>query len=84
MYNKDMRTTIEMKAEHRARLLEMAARRGDKGFSVLVTEAIQVYLDREKERQARRRSAVAMRGTLSSKEADRLRRRVADLRENWR
>ena len=28
-----MRTTIEMKPEHRAKLLELAAHRGAKGFS---------------------------------------------------
>lgn len=34
-----MRTTIEIKPEHRAKLLELAARRGAKGFSELVDEA---------------------------------------------
>jgi predicted transcriptional regulator len=79
-----MRTTIEMKAEHRARLLELAARRGEKGFSSLVSEAIQAYLDRVGDDEAGRRRALAMRRTLSTKEADRLRRHVAGLRENWR
>jgi hypothetical protein len=36
-----MRTTIEMKDEHRAALLEMAAQRGLKGFSVLVEDAVE-------------------------------------------
>lgn len=79
-----MRTTIEMKAEHRARLLELAARRGEKGFSSLVSEAIQAYLDRVGDGEAGRRRALAMRGTLSTKEADRLRRHVVGLREHWR
>jgi metal-responsive CopG/Arc/MetJ family transcriptional regulator len=79
-----MRTTIEMKAEHRARLLELAARRGEKGFSRLVADAIQAYLDRETDGQKARRKALAMRGTLSAKEANRLRRHVTGLRENWR
>jgi hypothetical protein len=35
-----MRTTIEMKLEHRAKLLELAAHRGAKGFSELVSEAL--------------------------------------------
>jgi hypothetical protein len=33
-----MRTTIEITPVHRARLLELAARRGVKGFSHLVNE----------------------------------------------
>jgi hypothetical protein len=36
-----MRTTIEMKPEHRAKLLELAAHRGAKGFSQLVSEALE-------------------------------------------
>lgn len=79
-----MRTTIEMKPEHRARLLDLAARRGEKGFSNLVAEAIEVYLDRQTDGQEARRKALAMRGSLSAREADRLRRHVAGLRENWR
>jgi hypothetical protein len=35
-----MRTTIEMKPEHRARVIELAARRGDKGFSTVIAEAL--------------------------------------------
>jgi predicted transcriptional regulator len=84
MYNEAMRTTIEMKDEYRAQLLDLAARRGEKGFSTVVNEAIEVYLEREKSRESLRRRALAMRGTLSAKEADRLRRHVAALRENWR
>ena len=43
MYDAAMRTTIEMDDKHRAALLELAARRGEKGFSALVGEAIDAY-----------------------------------------
>ena len=39
-----MRTTIEIKPEHRAKLLELAARRGQKGFSQLIAEALEAFL----------------------------------------
>ncbi len=42
-----MRTTIEMKPEHRAKLLELAAHRGAKGFSQFVSEALDAYLRAE-------------------------------------
>ena len=64
-----MRTTIEMKADHRARLLELAARRGDKGFSNLVAEAIDLYLDSLSEKERRRTIAMRLRGCLSPQEA---------------
>jgi len=39
-----MRTAIEMRPEHRARTLELAANRGEKGFSAVVAEALDFYL----------------------------------------
>jgi hypothetical protein len=39
-----MRTTIEMKPEHRARIVELANARGDRGFSAVVGEALEMYL----------------------------------------
>ena len=40
-----MRTTVEISDSHRARLLKLAADRGEKGFSHLVREALDQYLD---------------------------------------
>src|SRR5260370_421628 len=40
-----MRTTVEIADEHRARLVELAARRKEKGFSRIVSEAIEQYLE---------------------------------------
>jgi len=41
-----MRTTIDLKPEHRARLLELAARRGERGFSSIIGEAVDARLKR--------------------------------------
>jgi predicted transcriptional regulator len=41
-----MRTTIEFPDEQRAKLLELAAGRGEKEFSRLIQEALSRYLDR--------------------------------------
>jgi predicted transcriptional regulator len=81
-----MRTTIEITDEQRARLLELAARRGQKGFSLLVREAIEQYLaaEREIERRERMDRAVAVLGTLSEDEAERMEETRRRLRESWR
>jgi hypothetical protein len=34
-----MRTTVELKPEHRSRLIAIAAKRGEKGFSSVLNEA---------------------------------------------
>lgn len=79
-----MRTTVEMKPEHRARLLETAARRGEKGFSSVLAEAIDSYLASQKEASRRRKRALALRGVLTRGRAEQLRDRVAKIRESWR
>ena len=79
-----MRTTIEMKPEHRSALLALAARRGEKGFSTLVTEAIEEYLNGERKRIKRRQDLLSLAGTLSASEADLLRKSTKTVRERWR
>lgn len=79
-----MRTTVEMKAEHRSALLALAANRGEKGFSSILAEAIQAYLDEEKERRSRREKFMSLGGSISKEEGNELRASVQRLRENWR
>jgi predicted transcriptional regulator len=79
-----MRTTIEIRDDLRGALLELAAKRGEKGFSRLVGEAIEAYLEAEHQRQAHRRKALRTQGTLSDDEAADLRRQIAEIREVWR
>jgi hypothetical protein len=55
-----MRTTIEIKPEHGAKLLELAARRDAKGFSELVGEALEAYFRAEPDCEALRRRAIRL------------------------
>jgi predicted transcriptional regulator len=79
-----MRTTIEMKPEHRARLLELAARRGRKGFSELVGEALEAYLNAQAGNTEKRKRARLLQGVLSTKEARSLRKVTSRIRGTWR
>ncbi|MGI8783354.1 MAG: hypothetical protein ACR2L2_06870 [Acidobacteriota bacterium] len=79
-----MRTTIEVKEEHRAKLLELAARRGEKGFSSVIAEAIEAHLGAEHERTLRRRRALQLRGSFSAREISSLREDSSKLRKSWR
>jgi hypothetical protein len=79
-----MRTTIELSDEHRARLLALAAERGEKGFSNLVAEAVEVYLRQAAERGEARARARRLRGALSKRDGEVLRATVADWRSRWR
>lgn len=84
MHDRPMRTTIEIRDEYRARLLEIAARRGEKGFSRIVEQALEAYLRSEEAREEARRLALASRGSLTAKEAAGLEARAREVRESWR
>jgi hypothetical protein len=79
-----MRTTVELKPEHRGALLALAARRGHKGFSAVLEEAVESYLAGEADRELHRRELLSLAGSLSKPEAEGLRRATRKLRENWR
>lgn len=79
-----MRTTVELPDEIRARLLEMAARRGERGFSGIVEEALERYLADEERRRERAAAARSVLGTLDDEEADALLESVRRLRDRWR
>jgi predicted transcriptional regulator len=80
----EMRTTIEMNPEHRARLLELAANRGEKGFSTVVAEALDLYLEAQRGRTNAIRSALALKGSMSAKEAAALLAETRRIRTDWR
>ena len=79
-----MRTTIEMKPEHRARILELAANRGEKGFSTVVAEALELYLEAQSGRTNAIRTALALKGSMTETDAAGLLTRTRRIRANWR
>lgn len=73
-----------MKPEHRARLIELAAQRGEKGFSTVVSEALELYLEARDRRTRAIRSALALQGSLKQTEAADLLNRTQRIRAAWR
>jgi hypothetical protein len=73
-----------MKPEHRARLLELAASRGENGFSNVVAEALELYFRTRNRRKKVIQNALALKGSLSKSEAADLLARTRAIRENWR
>ncbi len=79
-----MRTTIELRDDQRARLLEIAAQEGRKGFSHLVQEAVDRFLEDEERRREEVAEALSVVGSFTPEEAEALRDRTRALRERWR
>lgn len=79
-----MRTTVEIDDAHRAELLKLAAQRGEKGFSSLIREALDLYVRQHRARREAVSKAIDLQGSLGEKEADALEASVRQLREKWR
>ena len=79
-----MRTTIDITDEQRAKLLEAAARRGEKGFSSLIQEALDHYFEGAAQRSERVERAVRVLGSLAEPSAERLEKDARKLRRSWR
>jgi metal-responsive CopG/Arc/MetJ family transcriptional regulator len=84
MYARDMRTTVEIDDAHRAELLKLAAQRGEKGFSSLIREALDLYVRQHRARREAVSKAIDLQGSFGEKEADALEASVRQLREKWR
>jgi len=79
-----MRTTIELKDEHRALLHAIAAQRGWRGYSRVVEEAIAYYLRHHEAAQETRQALLERMGGWSEQEAERTRATIERVRETWR
>ena len=81
-----MRTTVEFSEAEIALLRTLAAQRGEKGYSKVLSEALAEYAQRHSPRElARRRELMERaRGSITDEEAAEARRIIAELRENWR
>ena len=67
-----MRTTVEIDDAHRAELLRLAAQRGEKGFSSLIREALDLYMRQHRARREAVSKAIDLQGSFGEKEADAL------------
>jgi predicted transcriptional regulator len=81
---REMRTTIELSDDHRSALHSIAARRGLRGYSKLIQEAIDLYIKQKEKKGDGLRQLLKMRGTWSAEEAKRVRKRLGELRQNWK
>lgn len=64
--------------------MEIAAQRGEKGFSRLVQEALNEYLRRLNEKDAAVDTALEAIGSLSDRAADRMEASAEEIRRRWR
>ncbi|ORW02545.1 hypothetical protein [Mycobacterium kyorinense] len=77
-----MRTTVEITDQQHRALSAIAQRRGVRGFSALVQEALDVYLASLNNEEID--LLLGLEGTLTESEAREVRSRIDDARARWR
>ena len=76
-----MRTTVDLRDDQHAALAALASRRGMRGYSGLVQEALDVYLrEHGPERLA---ESLQLRGILADEEATEVEHRIAEAWGTW-
>ncbi len=81
-YRRHVRTTIDLRDEQHRALTVLAARRGLKGFSVLIQEAIDAYVDDLDDEETD--ALLALEGVLDEAAGEEVSRRIAEVRGSWR
>ncbi len=77
-----MRTTVEITDEQHRALSAIAHRRGVRGFSALVQEALDAYLANLSTDEVD--ILLGLEGVLTDSDARKLRSRINDVRTTWR
>lgn len=79
-----MRTTIELSNDHRSSLHSLAARRGLRGYSKLIQEAVDLYIQQLTAKERNVTLLLKMRGTWNRDEANTFSKKLREIRRNWK
>lgn len=78
-----MRTTIEISEHQRSILVSLAAQRGLRGYSEIIEEAVDKYIEEQMKDPEIKKKALALRGAWKQGEAEEVRAKILELREKW-
>jgi metal-responsive CopG/Arc/MetJ family transcriptional regulator len=81
---KMMRTTVEITDDQRTEIARIASIRGLKGYSQVIQEALQEYIEREHRRHEVIEAALKLQGSLSTREGGAMEKARLHLRGTWR
>lgn len=79
-----MRTTVELSNDHRSSLHSLAARRGLRGYSKLIQEAVDLYIQEMTAKEGGAKHLLQMRGSWTKEEARKFQKKLRGIRKNWK
>jgi metal-responsive CopG/Arc/MetJ family transcriptional regulator len=78
-----MRTTVELSDDLIAALHALAIKKGHRGYSRIMEEAVKHYLLDHEKKEGAWSVLGKMRGSWSAKEAAETRKKLEEIRKNW-
>jgi metal-responsive CopG/Arc/MetJ family transcriptional regulator len=79
-----MRTTIELSDDLISMLHAIAVKKGYRGYSRVIEEALNFYLKENEKKWAGRERILKMRGSWTIKEAEEVKKRLEEVRKDWK
>jgi len=79
-----MRTTIELSEDLISIIHALAVKKGYRGYSRVIAEALDFYLKENEKREAGRKRILKMRGNWNLAEREKAKKRLEEIRKNWR
>jgi len=79
-----MRTTIELSDDLISIVHALAVKKGYRGYSKVIEEALNFYLKENERRELGRDKILKMRGSWSLAEAEKTKKRLEEIRKNWK
>jgi metal-responsive CopG/Arc/MetJ family transcriptional regulator len=79
-----MRTTVELSDDMIAALHALSVKKGYRGYSKLLQEAIAHYLEENEKKDLSLSVLMKMRGSWNPKEASETKKKLEEIRKNWR
>ena len=78
-----MRTTIELSDRHRGILHALSSERGLRGYSRIIEEAIDFYIEEKALKDNTVQELLQLKGSWSAEEGERMKAKLKEIREDW-
>ena len=79
-----MRTTIELSDDLISMLHALAVKKGYRGYSKVIEEALIFYIKENEKRETGKDNILKMRGSWNRAEATETKRRLEEITKNWK
>ena len=78
-----MRTTIEIPDHYRSILHSLAVKKGLRGYSAIIEDALDKYIDGLSRKDSLKSEILQMMGSWQKEEISKTRKKIKEMRENW-